>query len=151
MSNRPRRHRRANRPAPRLPWTIQGVVGDGDRCQAPGCHHDHATDPDFVEFAYTNGLHKLGLPELYMSCRSVDGDTGSIEMVADALNWLAAACVADELHPGDQQRSAACDRHGHTTVYTLGPASGAYRNQLEAFQTHPRAEVIPVTWTVEET
>jgi hypothetical protein len=148
MSNHPRRHRKARRPAPRPPWDIAAVVGDPDKCENPGCDHNHPYDPDFVEFAYTIGLHKMGLPELHMSTLSADGETSSLQVVGHVLNYLAARCVAGTLHPGDEDRSPVCKCCDAVTVYTLGAPSTSYRNQLETFQTHPKAEVIPVTWAI---
>jgi hypothetical protein len=174
MSNHPRRQRpRRNRAAghrpTRLPWTVH-LIHDGDPelgCDNPDCTHDgHEPDPDFVPFAYTSGLHKLGLPELWISTRSRDGSEevplqhagialnviaenmrrGVLDLAVDEPLALCAHCITRH-EPGC---SCAWIENYHLAdepvMVEHGPPSTSYRETLETFQTHPAAEVVPLTW-----
>jgi hypothetical protein len=159
MSNRA--HRRARRPA-YLPdlgmvdWKVVAIVDD-DHCQNPGCvHHRHdrpAPDGAAAMFAYTVGLHQRHqLPELYLDADPTDTATFgpcqmSPQLLCETLNDLGSRLVEGKAGPGGYIDVGGTVR-GARCVYTFTFGQTCPRDSFQAYQAHPRAFVIPITWTV---
>lgn len=134
-------------PSQRTPSWKVNLIGFGF-CEDPDCTADHGIEDDPAEaFAYTSGLHQgHHLPELHMPA-APDGGEGEplpYQLVGSMLNTLADDLIGGSVHAGGSV--AFEDTSGADTIIcTLGEP--VPRDDMQAFVAHPRAEVIPVTWT----
>ena len=140
-----------------MDWRV-AIIVDDDHCGVnPSCRHEpapHAADIDSAEarFAYTIGLHeRYRLAELWCSAisDSVPHHRLPAELLRDLLNTLAIALVQGDAGPGSSLDFSG-SVHGQPVTYTFSLAEPGPREPFQAFQTDPRATVIPVAWTVEE-
>jgi hypothetical protein len=155
MSNHPHlRHR--SKPKRKPPCRI--VIVTPDACSVPGCEHHHGGDLEAAwqseaDFGYTVGLWTdHGLPELYASASPTPVDsphfipqTMDAEGLGGMLEFVVTGYLAGHIGPG---RSHTFDvRNDHTLTLDLGEPRP--RDELDAFQTHPLATVVPVSWHAE--
>ncbi|MGD7789120.1 hypothetical protein ACQCX2_12435 [Propionibacteriaceae bacterium Y1700] len=117
-------------------WTVYSI------------HDDEGTG---IDFAYTVGLHDRGCPELHVWARPDRGDDPGVDwMFSDSdrvelLNSLAWRLIDGELAVGDQWQEE-FDAGLAVVEFRLDPPG--YREHLEAFQIHPEAEVLPLSWAL---
>lgn len=117
---------------PNVPWTVVGVFDPHD---------------DTAGFAYTVGLHRLGLPEVQLRAVPSTGGDGTWKFshrdLHHLVNDFAEQVRTGTLRPGDSQ-TRTMDEDMATVTFTLGqPGPG---EPLEAIQVDDGAQVIPVTW-----
>ena len=113
-------------------------------------------DPDGTggDFGYTVGLSVLGVPELHMWARPTHGvDPGldfklSMHDVGLVLNTQAERLLAGELRTGER---FSVDLDGGLARAEFTAAEPCDRLELDAFQVHPRAQVVTLRWELHRT